>query len=599
MPYNIQYSDTSKEPISVVDGDLNQETSLTFIGKNYNQSYSGIIGENFLHLLENFANSTPPTTPIEGQLWYNLSEGSIEKGLKVFDGTNWAPLGVIKKGVGDPPPISPSLPFKLGDLYVDTTKQQLYIFNERNWTLVGPKYQTGDKTTAEVETIIDAVGNIPRAILTLFVKNNRVAILSDREFIPKSVIDGFTLIKQGITLSSTKFQTATKINKFWGVSEKAESLIIGDATVDAINFLRSDVVSTTNQGFNVRNNNGLSIGSDLSLSIGIEPTTNTSVIYNKTSGSRITFKLFNSGQIKSVMTLDAIGRVGINKTASDEALDVAGNIKTDSSVIITGTNDNDVINPDVPSFKTLGGAWIDKSLVVGGNLSVDGTSIFSDNTVIQGQIFLEKTSGPVLLPMNDSMNDIGSTSLKFNTIWATNFRGSLTGVADSAKYIKDGVSITMTSSDINAETVIVGDSLQNLAGTLVATLNSQIIFTKPSPANLSLLTTDLLLVSRKLNNNPEDNTQQLVKLTGAQVLSSFSRATIQLGSIIVWPNISTIPSGYILCDGRSLPRNEYQYLVDVLGVTPFLDNGIFKFYVPDLRTNAPTGMNYIIYTGRT
>ena len=599
MPYNIQYSDTSKEPISVVDGDLNQETSLTFIGKNYNQSYSGIIGENFLHLLENFANSTPPTTPIEGQLWYNLSEGSIEKGLKVFDGTNWAPLGVIKKGVGDPPPISPSLPFKLGDLYVDTTKQQLYIFNERNWTLVGPKYQTGDKTTAEVETIIDAVGNIPRAILTLFVKNNRVAILSDREFIPKSVIDGFTLIKQGITLSSTKFQTATKINKFWGVSEKAESLLVGDATVDAINFLRSDIVSTTNQGFNVRNNNGLSIGSDLSLSVGIDAENNSAIIKNQISGSRITFKLLNNGQVKSVMTLDAIGRAGINKTAPDEALDVSGNIKTDSSVIITGTNDSDVINPDVPSFKTLGGAQIDKSLVVGGNLSVDGTSIFSDNTVIQGQIFLEKTSGPVLLPMNDSMNDIGSTSLKFNTIWATNFRGSLTGVADSAKYIKDGVSITMTSSDINAETVIVGDSLQNLAGTLVATLNSQIIFTKPSPANLSLLTTDLLLVSRKLNNNPEDNTQQLVKLTGAQVLSSFSRATIQLGSIIVWPNISTIPSGYILCDGRSLPRNEYQYLVDVLGVTPFLDNGIFKFYVPDLRTNAPTGMNYIIYTGRT
>jgi hypothetical protein len=599
MPYNIQYSDTSKEPILVVDGDLNQETSLTFIGKNYNQSYSGIIGENFLHLLENFANSTPPTTPVEGQLWYNLSEDSVEKGLKVFDGTNWTPLGVIKKGVGDPPPISPSLPFKLGDLYVDTTKQQLYIFNERNWTLVGPKFQTGDKTTAEVETIIDAVGNIPRAILTLFVKNNRVAIISDREFIPKSVIDGFALIKQGITLSSTKFQTATKINKFWGVSEKAESLLVGDATVDAINFLRSDIVSTTNQGFNVRNNNGLSIGSDLSLSVGIDAENNSAIIKNQISGSRITFKLLNNGQVKSVMTLDAIGRAGINKTAPDEALDVSGNIKTDSSVIITGTNDSDVINPDVPSFKTLGGAQIDKSLVVGGNLSVDGTSIFSDNTVIQGQIFLEKTSGPVLLPMNDSMNDIGSTSLKFNTIWATNFRGSLTGVADSAKYIKDGVSITMASSDINAETVIVGDSLQNLAGTLVATLNSQIIFTKPSPANLSLLTTDLLLVSRKLNNNPEDNTQQLVKLTGAQVLSSFSRATIQIGSIIVWPNISTIPSGYILCDGRSLPRNEYQYLVDILGVTPFLDNGIFKFYLPDLRTNAPTGMNYIIYTGRT
>jgi hypothetical protein len=607
MPYDIQYSDIAKDPISVADGSLNQETSLTFIGKNYNQSYSSIIGENFLYLLENFAKSTPPTTPVEGQLWYNLSEGSIDNGLKVFDGTNWIPLGVIKKGVGDPPPISTSLPFKIGDLYVDTTKQQLYIYGENRWTLVGPKYQTGDKTTAEVETIIDAASNIPRAILTLFVKNNRVAIISEREFTPKTLIDGFSVIKQGITLSTTKFQTPTKINKFWGVSEKAESLLVGDIAVDSIKFLRSDIVSTTYQTFNVQNNNGISIGQDLKLSLGIDSTTNSSIIYNGISGSRTTFKLLNNGQIKSVMTIDAESKVGINKTAPVEALDVVGNIKTDSSVIISGTNnDYDVSNPDSPSFKTLGGAWINKSLKVVNNLIIGGTSTLGNNTTIQGQLILEKTSGPVLLPVSptDTYLDIGTGVQKFGDVYAKNFRG-IANSAISSKYLDNGIAIKIQSNDITAPEIIIGSSVETLENNvLVPSLNSQIIYTKSSPdqvsalanKSLSLLNSDLVLVSRKLNNNPDDNTYQLVKLTGAQVLSSFTKSTIQIGSIILWPNINAIPSGYVLCDGRSLPKTEYQALFDVLGVASFLDAGILKFIIPTLT--APGGMNYIIYTGK-
>ena len=38
--------------------EINQETSLGFVGKNYT-GYAKTFGENFLHLLENFAKSTP------------------------------------------------------------------------------------------------------------------------------------------------------------------------------------------------------------------------------------------------------------------------------------------------------------------------------------------------------------------------------------------------------------------------------------------------------------------------------------------------------------------------------------------------------------
>jgi hypothetical protein len=623
MPYNIQHSDTTKNSILVTDGDLNQETSLTFIGKNYNQSYSGIIGENFLHLLENFSSPTAPTKPIEGQLWYNSIENNLNTGLKVFDGTNWIPLGAIKKGIGDPPPIAQSLPFKNGDLYVDTTKQQLYIFGESVWTLVGPKYQIGDKTTAEVETIIDALGNDPRAILTLFVKNHRVAIISDREFIPKSVIDGFPLIKQGITLSNTKFQTDLKTNKFWGTSEKADALVVENATVSSINFLRSDVVSTTNQGFNIRNNNGLSIGEDLTLSISLDSVTNAPVIYNNNPGSNINFRLINNNQIRNVMTIDARsnvaqrGSVGINNNAPDltTSLDVIGDIKTNGSLIITGGNDSNVISPNIPALSITGGANVSKSLKIGTDLSVNGVSVLGNDVTIKGVITLENTdSGSVLLPSNDDNNDIGSDSKRFSTVYATSFKGPLTGTADSAKYLKDGISIDMSSSDISAPAAIIGNSLQDLSKTLVPTLNSSVIFSKPTPrdngvtvfnSSLSLLNSDLLLVSRKVTTTTNDNRQQLIKLTGEQILGSFSRATVQPGSIILWQNKDTIPSGYIICDGRALPKQEYFDFFNILyfNVTPdptFSDGGILKFYIPDLRSSVPAvGMNYIIFTGKT
>ena len=96
MPYTINFSDTiNKQPITVEDGSVpNQETSIQFPGKNSN-NYGQVIGENFLHLLENFAKNSAPQRPIEGQLWYDVTPGINQ--LKVYDdklGIKWW----IKKG---------------------------------------------------------------------------------------------------------------------------------------------------------------------------------------------------------------------------------------------------------------------------------------------------------------------------------------------------------------------------------------------------------------------------------------------------------------------------------------------------------------------
>ncbi len=95
MAYEIKYTDfVNKGIITVEDGTINDETSIVFVGRNYT-GYGQVFAENFLHLLENFANSTAPQRPVEGQLWYDTSLGVDQ--LKIYDGTNWVASGGLKK----------------------------------------------------------------------------------------------------------------------------------------------------------------------------------------------------------------------------------------------------------------------------------------------------------------------------------------------------------------------------------------------------------------------------------------------------------------------------------------------------------------------
>ena len=75
MSYTISFSDAvTKGTITVEDNTVNSQTSLQFPGKN-TTSYGTIIAENFLHVLENFANSTAPLRPIQGQTWFDTTAG--------------------------------------------------------------------------------------------------------------------------------------------------------------------------------------------------------------------------------------------------------------------------------------------------------------------------------------------------------------------------------------------------------------------------------------------------------------------------------------------------------------------------------------------
>jgi hypothetical protein len=207
MPYTLNFSDPSKtETITVPDmppGVNIVDTSLSLVGKGY-PNYGVTYAQNFVKLLENFASSLPPENPIEGQLWYDTSDPT-NKVLRVMDGTasstRWPSANGIYQQSQDPK-ISATQGLKIGDIWVDTASNQLKIYNNNSWILIGPAISSGvTKTGSEVQTIVDTSSTNHKVILN-YIEDNVVSIVANETFIPNTVISGFTNLKPGINLSS-------------------------------------------------------------------------------------------------------------------------------------------------------------------------------------------------------------------------------------------------------------------------------------------------------------------------------------------------------------------------------------------------------------
>jgi microcystin-dependent protein len=423
MSYNISYTDPNvqgRTDIVVPDQSLETDrTSLTFVGKNF-PSYAKFIGENFLHLLENFASETAPTNPTIGQLWYDTDKSSAPRQpqLRIWDGTTWAEAGGIKKGVSRPA-VENSI---LGDLWVDLANQQLYMFTGAAWTLVGPEFSEGSKSGLKTEGIIDRDTNTNKDVLIYYVNDIPVITVSKDQFYPKIAIPGFEIIRQGVTMSTQDFDLdGTNNNKYWGTSEQADALVVGNTSVPAANFLRSDVISTTNFTLNVRSGGGLVVGPSLeaSFTAGQAGT----VISNRTPGSIISLRTTTLpsqtnpvGVAKDVLVVSGDEKVGINKSPT-EALDVVGNILSTGS--ITSTNTTEVnSNGTIASLSTQGGANIEKSLRIGNNLVVDGFTSIGPANYTSNEI-------AIVTPKTNEKFNIGSPTSRFSKIYSNRFEGTV------------------------------------------------------------------------------------------------------------------------------------------------------------------------------
>ena len=133
--------------IVLEDGTVDTSTSVGLVGRNYT-GYGEIQNENFLGLLENWANANPPSRPISGQTWFN----TFNKTLNVYEGDKWVPVGSTVIQNTSPEGIA-------GTLWFKGSTKQLFVYNENAWNLVGPEGLEGFGETRSISTfLLDSTG---------------------------------------------------------------------------------------------------------------------------------------------------------------------------------------------------------------------------------------------------------------------------------------------------------------------------------------------------------------------------------------------------------------------------------------------------------
>ena len=181
--------------IVLEDGTIDTSTSLGLVGRNY-VGYGETQNENFVFLLENFANEAPPSRPLQGQIWFNTTTNLTY----AYDGENWNPIGAAV--LSATAPADPNA----GSLWLDTTANQLKIYTGSAWTFIGPEAVAGfGVTRARATSLDDSVGD-PRPVIILETNGTALAICTSQAFTinPSNAVAGFeNNLVAGINLSTT------------------------------------------------------------------------------------------------------------------------------------------------------------------------------------------------------------------------------------------------------------------------------------------------------------------------------------------------------------------------------------------------------------
>jgi len=557
MAYSINFTDPNRAPITVEDGTTDTSTSLSIPGRN-TANYGTVIGQNFIQLLENFSNSSEPTSPVQGQLWYDTSVGVST--LKIYDGTTWVNAGGIKKGDIEPDVTSAIA----GDLWSDTDNNQLYLFTGTGWILVGPEFSDG-LLTGTKPTVLVGTDDINYTVLQFEVQGEVLAIYSTKAFTPKSTIAGFTAISPGVNLASRTLLNASP--KYLGTSEKAEALVIGGEPVQASNFLRSDITSTTTSPIVIRNNEGLQVGQDGLVTFAVEGTSG--IISNLTSGSSIDIRVNNLGVSKNVIRVDSTEKVGINNPSPIEALDVTGNIQSSGALIVNSTADSS--STGTGSLTVKGGLGVAKKLFVGTELNVAG-DINSAN----------------ILPQSNNTSNLGSATQKYANVFATTFVGNITGNVTGTVSGRSGSTnklATATTFQVQGDVSsnqITFDGQQGGTNKIFTTEISNAFIANKTDVSTSNIDDEFII-------NRTSGTPGTYKITQRNLLSSVTGVS-PVGVVAPYAGDSA-PNGWLLCNGAEVKISDYLTLFQTIGYK-YKDQSLVTsgfFAVPDLRGRQPLG----------
>jgi hypothetical protein len=203
--------------VNVSDGTIDTTTDLRFVGKNY-AGYGEIQNENFLHLMENFANTTQPPKAVVGQIWYD----SANKKLKFYDGNKFKFANGAESATTAPSGLA------VGEFWWDSVNQQLYTWSGTDYILVGPESSPELGASSVVTAQVIDTSNVAHSVVKIISADETIAIVSRDEFTPNSAAllsPAFNVIKKGITLRNTNaLGVASDDHVYWGTASNSTRL---------------------------------------------------------------------------------------------------------------------------------------------------------------------------------------------------------------------------------------------------------------------------------------------------------------------------------------------------------------------------------------
>ena len=417
MAYTIRNSDGTIL-VNLVDGTIDtRTTSLTLIGKN-KEDYGTAWNTNLVNLLQNFASTSQPRSPLVGQLWYNKSDGR----LKVFT-IEGVFNNVSATALSDTLPIT----LKQGDLWIDTANDQLFFTKDGiNTVLAGPIYSSKNgKSGFLSENLIDDFGNV-RSVTKMFSNGTLLGILSTCSFrvAPSSIIgqdnQGMFAIEPGLNLNATIPDL-----KFVGLATTASSIGSGFTLTNIFLKLDNANVDQTITGTGaliLETDNGISLGTYTDLSLYVEGgiSSRRGILRNNVADARTeiitkTTIIDAPNNEKTVITAfrDSVG-INLGSSLPITNFHVEGNSYFNGNATITG-------NLEVQGTQTVistvmlqiedknielatSGTWYTDALIDGGGLTLHGTT---DKTLIYYNSATAWTS-------NISYNIAGTGTYKVN-----------------------------------------------------------------------------------------------------------------------------------------------------------------------------------------
>lgn len=408
---------------TVADGQIDQlSTDITLIGKNYS-GFGESINENFIKILENFANSSQPLNPIRGQIWFDVSELK----LKVYSGTGFVPVSSATIASQQP------LTLGVGDLWFNDLDKQLYFYDGANTILLGPAYSVSQGVSGlRVANILDSL-NQTRVITYLYTNGVLLGIFSKDTFTPKLPIDGFSgSIIPGFnagTLTGLKFNvTVTNSEKLGG---QLASL-----------YVRNDTSNIVNGQIIVSSNLGLIIGDANQGQFQVQD--GNLIVANIASNKKMAFNVRRDVIAEEAISIESdVRRINLYSGYPTSETTVGGSLTVEGNLTVNG---------DLVTVNTSTVTIEDKNIVLAKQTGISPT----DTNAATGGVILQGASSHVFL-WHDAGQAAQSTTLEATS---GGYDDALPALASQAWTSSEHINLASGKEfKINGVTVLSGTSL--------------------------------------------------------------------------------------------------------------------------------------------